>query len=261
MVRPFHATDQLPGAPAAIQLRVFQFCGDIHPVTRRPGHHAAQHQVIREGFIPVETGVLQVTAVLPVTHGQARAQFVAQRPGHDAFNQVPVVLRLVAAAYVALKLLAGPGRHHTDDAAGGIFPEQYRLRALNHLNALDIEHGRGKLGRPAPIDAVREQYHLRFKPAVAAAGAQAAHRHNGRERRFRILHVRRPLGDVGHLEYVVVADEIPAECLDRDRHVGERLFALLRGNNDFLNGRGKSGMGYKHKEACLTKTGAELPGG
>jgi hypothetical protein len=180
-----------------------------------PGHHVHPPVALALGGIDAERGIVAERVV--VGAGHAERAVVAR--GDLALDPLGV---------------ARATGHHVDHAGRGVLAEHRALRALEHLDPLDLAEVAEADAVARPVHAVDHHAHRRLQPGVVADGADAADA-RGRDR----LVLGAGHGQAGHqdLQVLDVADAgvlhlLPVQHGHRDRHVLQRFLALLRGDGD-----------------------------
>ena len=125
-----------------------------------------------------------------------------------------------------------------DDADGArdrVAAEQRTLRAFHDLRALDVVHGGHDAARAARPDAVDEHRDRGVAADAEVVGRDAAHRERVGEAVLGLAaEARREVDDAADVGHAAFLQHVAGEGGDRERHVLERLLALLRGDDDFV---------------------------
>jgi hypothetical protein len=120
--------------------------------------------------------------------------------------------------------------------------EQGRLRALGHFDTLDVEQFDVRAARLGDRHAVLEHRHARLGRGLAAVGGDAAHHEAGVVGRLVLdLEAGHEAGKPVELLHAQLVEHAARIGGQGDRHVERLLFALLGGDEQFLDligGRG-----------------------
>jgi hypothetical protein len=129
--------------------------------------------------------------------------------------------------------LAGDGVHRS---TRGVAPVQGSLRPAQHLYALEVEHGRIDEVAAVDVIAVDIEGQRLIAALVVAVRLYAAHRQADESEVVDRGEIRRQARDalqIGNAGFVQV---VTGKSAHRNRHVLQALLAVLRGNDDFLDG-------------------------
>ena len=167
--------------------------------------------------------------------GEAHRHVLAERGVVDALDVAAVV---IAAGHLdaALGRERGPVGDDVDRAARGVAPEQRALRALEHLDALDVDEGRLGAGAARGVHAIDVDRHGRVGADGPVVGLHAADAVGGLQRLVVVhVHAGREATDVGEVARAELFQRLARIGGDRDRHVHDVLGALLRRDDDLLD--------------------------
>ena len=126
-------------------------------------------------------------------------------------------------------------RDDADGAGDRIAAEQRALRALYDLGALDVVEGRHHAAGAARPDAVDEHRDRRIAADAEVVGRDAAHRERIGESVLGLAaETRREIDDAADVAHPALLQHLAGEGGYRERHVLQRLLALLRGDDDLV---------------------------
>jgi hypothetical protein len=184
------------------------------------GAHVHEAVALALGGVDAESGVVAQGVVV----GRGNAERTVVADGDLALD--------------ALAVARAPG-DDVDDARRGVLAEQGALRALQHLDALDLAEVAKADAVARAVDAVDDHADRGFQAGVVAHGTDAADARGGLRLALGAGH-----GQAGHqglqvldVAHAGVLQDLLIERGDRDRDVLQRLLALLRRDHD----RGEGG--------------------
>ena len=181
-----------------------------------------------------------VAVEMAVVGGDPEQQFVRhERPGERAAGGV-VGVTAHARFDQALQIVRGRPRGDVDGAADGVAPIHGALRALQYLDALDVEEGLGDLVGVRELDAVDHHGHRRLTVVRLTDPAHVELRHAGLLR----LHdgdVRNAQAEVLDAGDVRGLDGGRTERRHGVRHFQQPLFAPARRHEHFARACGGRG--------------------
>ena len=175
----------------------------------------------------------ETVALLPDTV-EPRRDLVADRRVEHAVDAPVIIIAIADRTLGAEAAELGAFGDDVDQPRGRVAPEQGALRPAQHFDALDVaEFGQADPGAAA-IDAVDEQADRRFEPGIFTDRADAAdtRREIDFARRARHEQRRRDLSQRTHVGRAGLFQRLACDRRDRDRHVGQRLAAPRRGDDD-----------------------------
>jgi len=213
-----------------VRHRVAEVAG--HVVGRLPGEAHASREVLERIGLVVEEGIVQVAVRVAVRKRRAVFPLVAHRAAHGALHGI-TRSRVVTGAYPGLELIGGLLRHDVDRTADRVAAVKSALRALEHLDLLDVVELLVELRRVRHEHAIDDD---RNGHVAVACLRDAA---NGDERVAGILglhdrHVRRELDEVVHSLDARRVDLERGEGFDRRRSVRIGFRPEASGDDDLL---------------------------
>jgi hypothetical protein len=147
----------------------------VEPVGRGPAERQAGRAGVGRAQVAAAQHVRDRAVTLLVAAGETYGEGVAERHvGHALEQAVAVVAQLGAHAPVQ-RLRVGLVLDDVDRADHRAAPEQGRLRALGHLDALVVEQLDIRAARLGDRHAVLEHRDARLDRGLAAVGGDAAH--------------------------------------------------------------------------------------
>ena len=177
--------------------------------------------------IVVEAVALEIDAVDP------RGDRIAQRRVDSGFDLDRVVIAIGEGA-VAREFELGRGGVDVDEAGRGVAAAQRALRAAEDLDPVERSEFGQRIARARTIDAVDEDRDRAFEAGVVADRTNATN--TGRTIGFVTgrgdQQRRRDLVEVANVGHARFLEHFARHCRDRDRNVGQRLFAALRAHDD-----------------------------
>ncbi|MNI44068.1 hypothetical protein D3C73_984200 [compost metagenome] len=214
------------------------------------GRLPAQRHARRSHVVVVQlraTGqVAYIAIALALAYGQAQAQLILHQrrvvDGRGAVQAMVAELSFQLPFHVGR---IGLARVHSDGADLRAAAIQRALRPLRHFHPLDVEQFLQHAARAAGVHIIEEEGNAWLGHRTGVAGLDATHHEAGRTVGL-LLHEetgnagRQPL-EVGE---VLLLDLLAGHCRDRDRHILDRLLALLRGHGHCIElGRRGRGIG------------------
>ena len=192
-----------------------------------------------ESDLAAHRGTLQVVEIPVVENvgGEAVARLVADR--QPALHPVRHWPGNVGVAF-ARTVIAHPGAHgalefirrragdDVDCAGHGVAPEQGALRAAQDFHLFDVQQGLVEGLRLPHVNPVHINPGARIEADIAPSAAHAAHRDGIHAELLVEGEIRRQLLHLGQRRGVAVFQVFPVDNRHGDRHVANRLGALLR---------------------------------
>ena len=190
------------------------------------GPHVLAAQILAGGT------VLEPTVAVIEQRVETQGRVVA---GREVPHRIGVLLAVVAQAQAqaGLGLVLRTTGHQRDRAGSRVSAEQRALRALQHLDALDVDERQQHAATAAAVDAIDEHAHRRIGADAEVAGLRApqSERRLGRLRRIHDQAGHEGV-DVTQVVRRHVIEQLLVHDLQRDRHVLQLLLAALRGDDD-----------------------------
>ncbi len=230
----------LPRADGGVVVRVVADQQDPCRIRRFPQQLAAKR--LRVALIVVGHALEAVfgPAVVLLHRGRnATRERVAERAAERSLR-VDLVVLPEDQVGVALERVGRPPADEVNQPARRVTPEQRALRPAQHLDALEVEELEGQPARGRAVHVVdvhRDRILVRVCEIVQPDAAQEEVDHARFGVRRRIDEAGRHRHDVRRVRESELADLLVGERGDRDADVLQGLLALLRCDDDFLEGR------------------------
>jgi hypothetical protein len=202
---------------------------------------AAQRKLA--GIVDLGAGIFvdPVTVAVHPLDGKAVADAIGQRAADRGIRLQQQGIAADRLADIAGKLVGRLGGDQVDRTAGGIAAVKRALRPAQHFDPFEIEHraelGLGQADHRA-IDVERNRW--------VNAGQRARQADTANEQLGEVEIVAE--ADAGHQvlqpfdpDRVAFGQLLFADGRHRQRNIGKRLFALLRGDDDLIGVRGRVG--------------------
>ena len=236
----------------AVRLEVTQDQVDVGRIARLPGEPAAQRVVIVAATVRhAGDDGLHPAVVLVVDEGEPALQVVAERAGDGAVDD-HLVEAAVREVGVALEFLRRRVRDELDRAARRVPAEQRALRAAQRLDAREVEDREAREVDRARVAVVLVHGDRGFLLVAVVVLRDAADVEHDLRARVRVhAQVRHGLHDVGRRGDVEVLQRAVVERRHRDADVLDVLLAALRGDHDFLEGRGRTRLRGRGRRRLL----------
>ena len=185
------------------------------------------------GVLEIDAAVVEAAAevavVLEPAAGDAERELVVDRPGvaADGLAQAEAA---AGQAHRGLRVERGPAGHVVDRTGKGVAAVERTLRALDHLDPLEIGEVDVDRGLAGEVDAVQEHADVRRAEGLGRAADDRRRDHAAEDRRE--VEARGEVRDVAEPLDALALDVGRGEGGDRLRRALELFLALARGDDD-----------------------------